>query len=650
MIIETLDDHIVEIEVDDYCYTPPADKYDLMWMYVRVSLKTPTQEYHKYAQTWHPDILGWAKWFESLARNDPQAYRGIGTLEPGLSIRLLNRRNSKRKLFRLDLRMGFSRSESASADNYDMYFEAESNDLLRMGRELRRSLRKFPLQKPIEGFHIQRRKQYTYRGFFLEGAFHGEGELATKDGQSYSGNWDMGKRNGLGMQTWTNGDHYNGNWANDVFHGKGTFSAANGVSIKGTWACGLPYSGSITLRNKEKIDFKAFSTGNDCLRFGLHFSDSEVYHYTDGRVMGVKGFKLMIPGIEEPIVLPLFNRISLEPNGNYSWKTCTNYWFDLPYTRPVQPIIDIDHSKGHRKSLVYFASGQYHKKYENLPFHEVYLIDHSIEQPKGHSAKDSKVFIVKQDALKAVSQLSDLGVIIDCFVSVNEGLIQGGGYYPINEDSFMGYVMPILRKEYIHIMDPEYYLFSRTADMDFPYIKEELHPGDPGYIDPSFLLSEYTDDTQQIKVFRMTLSPEGMEYTLANGLVVRFIFDSIWRHTRKLDQLYLKINNSIIAQHFNEYTPDYVIIHQGIDNFSKLLSTSKKAGKLKIGFTPWLRGNYAEVLKDLSGFKAGSGMTITFFHMNRKDYQEFEKEVDRNSISRSRLTIDAKFLANTYTF
>lgn len=66
--------------------------------------------------------------------------------------------------------------------------------------------------------------------------------------------------------------------------------------------------------------------------------------------------------------------------------------------------------------------------------------------------KRGKVYCLEMDCIEAVEYLKSENVIIDCFVCLNEGLNEGGGYYPINSDKFMERVNPILAPHYIHLM------------------------------------------------------------------------------------------------------------------------------------------------------------------------------------------------------
>jgi len=123
---------------------------------------------------------------------------------------------------------------------------------------------------------ITERGLTTYRGVFREGKYHGYGRLEYQDeGETYKGNWMMGKkqgrgtlwdknnhvyigqwrndrRNGFGIQAFNvegwvedrntenwlieNTENYNGEFRNDAFYGQGTYRWANGTIYVGSWA------------------------------------------------------------------------------------------------------------------------------------------------------------------------------------------------------------------------------------------------------------------------------------------------------------------------------------------------------------------------------------------------------------------------------
>ena len=50
--------------------------------------------------------------------------------------------------------------------------------------------------------------------------------------------------------------------------------------------------------------------------------------------------------------------------------------------------------------------------------------------------------------------------------------------YPINSDMFLGYIMPILSDEYIHIMNKKYYGNHYHVTMDLPYQMTDIKEGE----------------------------------------------------------------------------------------------------------------------------------------------------------------------------
>lgn len=76
----------------------------------------------------------------------------------------------------------------------------------------------------------QNRQKYV--GEFMNDKYHGQGELTigTEDapGDSYSGQWRLGRRHGKGVLKLVGGDIYDGEFQDDLWHGKGIFVSARG--------------------------------------------------------------------------------------------------------------------------------------------------------------------------------------------------------------------------------------------------------------------------------------------------------------------------------------------------------------------------------------------------------------------------------------
>ena len=56
-----------------------------------------------------------------------------------------------------------------------------------------------------------------YKGNFLNGKFHGEGQLKYSNGDIYYGNFEFNKKDGEGKLVFHNGNIYEGYFQNDQF-------------------------------------------------------------------------------------------------------------------------------------------------------------------------------------------------------------------------------------------------------------------------------------------------------------------------------------------------------------------------------------------------------------------------------------------------
>ena len=226
------------------------------------------------------------------------------------------------------------------------------------------------------------------------------------------------------------------------------------------------------------------------------------------------------------------------------------------------------------KTLLYLASGPYKRHYDALPYELLVLVDKDIQtritlrrqgqngiERIGNLPKNGLVEIIKSymhrpgeyprgevgiilelgmDALEGIELLRKLEIKIDALVSVNEGLSEGGGDYPLLPSGLvMGYVLPLFRKNLILVCDPSYYtsqfqgVFQRSTM--WGYQKSELNALDDDYILPS-QFSENGLHQGIGKVFMLSQNPECRRYRF-NKLNVLLIKDSIWCDYDSLDVL-----------------------------------------------------------------------------------------------------------------
>jgi len=92
----------------------------------------------------------------------------------------------------------------------------------------------------MESFRIISTNQ-IYKGQWLEGKRHGQGELYEPDGSAYKGYWKNDMKSGKGKYIWSDGRVYTGEWKDDKMHGKGTI----------VWADGSKYAGDFVENRKE---------------------------------------------------------------------------------------------------------------------------------------------------------------------------------------------------------------------------------------------------------------------------------------------------------------------------------------------------------------------------------------------------------------
>lgn len=81
----------------------------------------------------------------------------------------------------------------------------------------------------------------TYSGEWQGGKKHGEGTYTWADGERYEGRWVSGIKSGMGAYFWNNGDRYEGEFVDGIYHGEGIFTYASGRSITGEWEAGKPW-------------------------------------------------------------------------------------------------------------------------------------------------------------------------------------------------------------------------------------------------------------------------------------------------------------------------------------------------------------------------------------------------------------------------
>ncbi|MGD0582318.1 MAG: hypothetical protein ABR974_05155 [Bacteroidales bacterium] len=276
------------------------------------------------------------------------------------------------------------------------------------------------------------------------------------------------------------------------------------------------------------------------------------------------------------------------------------------------------------RTLVYFASGPYKDKYEFLPFNRVYLIDFCFAENTDHNikvSKSGKVICLGMDCLFAVDYLKKSKVKIDCFVALNEGLFEGGGYYAINSDMFLGYVMPILKDEYIHIINKNYYGNQYHVSMDLPYQMTAINESNQDYLDP-FLFSDDNYHKGHAKVYRMKKQTSVGDLNINPNIQISIIHDSIWNHADELDLLAISIRSQGQDDFFHGVSKVISLRDISVEQILDFCVLKKIN---RIGITPWSNGKYSSFIDQVKNYSKEYPKSISLFHLNKNDYKSLRE-------------------------
>lgn len=275
--------------------------------------------------------------------------------------------------------------------------------------------------------------------------------------------------------------------------------------------------------------------------------------------------------------------------------------------------------------LVYFASGPFREEYQKLDFDSIYLIDNCFSN-RGRQANNiltnGKITCLGMDCLESIGYLINYKVEIDCFVSLNEGLYEGGGSYAINSDMFLGYAMPLFKEKYIHIMNKSYYHNMYHVSMDLPYAIEEIKENDSRYLSP-FIFSKDNYHKGHAKVFQMRkLEKIKTEININTHLKLQIIHDSIWNHYQELETLIISFSDQGQRDFFDRIPK---VMNLNKIKLDEIFDFCEKNRIVKIGFTPFGHGSYNGFLEKLKGLKNDYPKEVFMFHLNKEDYREIKE-------------------------
>lgn len=295
------------------------------------------------------------------------------------------------------------------------------------------------------------------------------------------------------------------------------------------------------------------------------------------------------------------------------------------------------------KTLLYLASGPYYEEYESLPYDKVILVDSASTYANYRPGNNSKVEFMNMDAMYTIKALKERNIKIDCLVSLNEGLLEGGGLYPIFSDFLIGYLSPILNDEILVISDPDYYgalrMSSVVKNMDWGFVGKKVKPNDAEFIYPGIFSSQqralslmYDKKFGQIKKLIRNRS----EHTLnmKSKLTVKLIHGSIWENSNA-DLIGIGLSgenhltgvsrNVTIKKFFHEHN-NFRNIHQL--EFNDIIRICEEKKLRTISLAPWKDGDYEQVIRDIQEFDGNFPAELNLYHLNKTDFAAFRDFID----------------------
>lgn len=272
------------------------------------------------------------------------------------------------------------------------------------------------------------------------------------------------------------------------------------------------------------------------------------------------------------------------------------------------------------KTLVYFASGPNRPEYQELDFDRIILIDNCFKNRRRYPKSvfnRGKVTCIGMDCLESIEYLKNENIKIDCFVSLNEGLYEGGGSYAINSDFFLGYIMPLLKDNYVHIMNRDYYHNMYNVSMDLPFEMKEITENEKYFISP-FMFSRENYHKGHAKVYQMTRIFNTQDFLFSPRLKISINHDSIWNYYDNLDLIAISFKQQGQGNYFDNLSKTINLNSCSIDEIFKHCRINRIE---KIGFTPWGNGYYNSFINLLKDFEGDYPKEIFLFHLNKGDYR-----------------------------
>lgn len=286
------------------------------------------------------------------------------------------------------------------------------------------------------------------------------------------------------------------------------------------------------------------------------------------------------------------------------------------------------------KTLLYLASGVYNPAYENLPYEQIICVDRCSELVRTYPRQGSKVRFIGRDALFAIDQLKNEGVQVHALVSMNEGLFEGGGSYPIFSGFLMGYLSPLLAEELVLICDLSYYNQSNMkglSRLDWGFEKvREINRGDEGFINPHQFYNNPGENPHRGNQFILRKANKKTLVQNQHGVDVQILQRSLWEDESRLDFIAFPLSSRhelLSGSVQGIHSPAEFFRQKGVmdiekSTFYEILDLAHHLGAQKLGLGPWNKGQYREVFEILQSDAIRGFQSLYFYHRSPNDYRE----------------------------
>lgn len=265
------------------------------------------------------------------------------------------------------------------------------------------------------------------------------------------------------------------------------------------------------------------------------------------------------------------------------------------------------------KMGIYFASGdyleEYHRAPEQLNFDKLVLVDYCFNQCK----LIDNIAIIPSESCSAIRVFKDLGIKFSAFISLNDGLNEGGGFYSHHSNYFLSYALQILSDPHLHVYSWDYFRNTnnkKIADIDHHITDITL--------DPSIeRLLRYK--VQNLNIYKLK-KRKTLKMIYQNGkATINIINQSIWNDADKLDRIYVKSRDYLYrftSNHKTEMISKGNCISRNNESLHIFINDCMKY-KDKIGTMPFGYDNYKEFLNNIRSIDCN----VNLYHLNKNDYR-----------------------------